>query len=188
MSNTPLAFNSLIQQIENGLQLNLKDEKLIHYFLPEFRKLLINSDWLDHEFRQPDPQYYQQYLLYKDPDDRFSIVSFVWGPAQSTPIHNHEVWGVVGVLQGSEISQRYQFENGLFQQTEHADKLNQGDIDYFTPTDGDVHKVSNAFNDQVSISIHIYGADIGKVKRFTFDQQGNKKQFISGYSNKEFKK
>ncbi len=181
------ALISVIKQIENGIDLNLKNEQLIHYFLPEFKKLLKTSDWLEPEFQQPDPKFYQQYLLYRDPQDQFSIVSFVWGPGQSTPIHNHEVWGVVGVLKGSEISQRFKFEHGKFQKTENADTLNRGDIDYFTPETGDVHQVSNAFHDQVSISIHIYGADIGKVERFTFDQNGHKKQFISGYSNQEFK-
>ncbi len=32
--------------------------------------------------------------------ERFCVVSFVWGPDQATPIHNHTVWGLVGVLRG----------------------------------------------------------------------------------------
>ena len=53
--------------------------------------LIAVDDWLPEAFAQPHPQYYQQYLLYADPLDRFSIVSFVWGPGQKTPIHNHTV-------------------------------------------------------------------------------------------------
>ena len=52
------------------------------------KKLLENliavDDWLPEEFTKPHPQYYQQYLLYADPLDRFSIVSFVWGPSLSS--------------------------------------------------------------------------------------------------------
>lgn len=48
-----------------------------------------------------------------------------------------------------------------------------------------MHQVSNALSDQVSISIHIYGADIGKVERYTFALDGTAKRFISGYSNQE---
>ncbi len=70
------------------------------------KKLLENlialDDWLPEEFTKPHPQYYQQYLLYADPLDRFSVVSFVWGPGQKTPIHNHTVWGMVGQLRGQE--------------------------------------------------------------------------------------
>ena len=34
------------------------------------------------EYTQPHPQFYQQYLLYCCPQERFSVVSFVWGPGQ----------------------------------------------------------------------------------------------------------
>ena len=40
---------------------------------------------------QPHPQYYQQHLLHCDPLERFSVVSFVWGPGQKTPVHDHTV-------------------------------------------------------------------------------------------------
>ena len=50
--------------------------------------LIAVDDWLPEEFCKVHPQYYQQYLLYADPLDRFSVVSFVWGPGQKTPLHN----------------------------------------------------------------------------------------------------
>jgi len=49
---------------------------------------------------------------------------------------------------------------------------------------GDIHRVVNAYDDRVSISIHAYGANIGKVRRHVFDPQtGAAKEFVSGYSN-----
>ena len=51
--------------------------------------LVAHDDWLPDECTQPHPQYYQQYLLYCDPFERFSVVSFVWGPGQKTPVHDH---------------------------------------------------------------------------------------------------
>ena len=72
-------------------------------------KVLIETDdWLPDAFAQPDPEYYQQYLLYCDPNERFSVVSFVWGPGQTTPVHNHTVWGVIGMLRGSETCKNYE--------------------------------------------------------------------------------
>jgi len=44
--------------------------------------LVSRDDWLPDECTQPHPQYYQQYLLHCDPLERFSVVSFVWGPGQ----------------------------------------------------------------------------------------------------------
>ena len=45
------------------------------------RELVAHDDWLPQQAALPDPQYYRQYLLYRDPAARFSVVSFVWGRA-----------------------------------------------------------------------------------------------------------
>jgi 3-mercaptopropionate dioxygenase len=68
------------------------------------RALVAVDDWLPPEFALPDSVQYRQYLLYCDPLERFSVVSFVWGPGQRTPVHDHTVWGLIGMLRGAEIS------------------------------------------------------------------------------------
>ena len=53
-----------------------------------------------------------------------------------------------------------------------------------SPTIGDVHRVRNAYGDRVSISIHVYGGNIGRIRRHVFDEAtGAVKEFVSGYSN-----
>lgn len=63
-------------------------------------QLVRHDDRLPDEFAAPDPARYRQYLLHDDGRERLSVVSFVWGPGQSTPIHDHTVWGLVGVHDG----------------------------------------------------------------------------------------
>lgn len=149
------------------------------------RALVAEDNWLDPAFAAPHPQYYQQYLLYADPDDRFSVVSFVWGPGQQTPIHDHTVWGVIGMLRGTERAQGYDIAgDGTPMPSGEEVTLHPGTVEFVSPTIGDVHKVRNALDDRVSISIHAYGADIGKVKRHVFPPEGGEpKEFVSGYSN-----
>ena len=65
--------------------------------------LVAHDDWLPAELSQPHPEHYQQYLLYADARENFSVVSFVWGPGQATPIHNHTVWGLIGMLRGQRL-------------------------------------------------------------------------------------
>ena len=44
--------------------------------------------------------------------------------------------------------------------------------------------VANAFADRVSVSVHVYGDNIGAVRRATFDPDtGAERPFISGYAN-----
>jgi predicted metal-dependent enzyme (double-stranded beta helix superfamily) len=146
-------------------------------------ELIADDDWLPGEFAQ-EGDTYRQYLLHCDPKQRFSVVSFVWGPGQTTPIHDHTVWGLIGMLRGAETGQRFTLgENGNLTAGKE-EKLEQGAIEVVSPTRGDVHKVSNALADRASISIHVYGANIGAVSRHVFDPlTGAPKEFISGYSN-----
>jgi hypothetical protein len=69
--------------------------------------LIAHDDWLPPSCATPDPDRYTQYLLHCDPLERFSVVSFVWGPGQRTPVHDHTVWGLVGMLRGAEAETRF---------------------------------------------------------------------------------
>lgn len=148
------------------------------------RALVERDDWLPAACAQPHPQYYQQYLLHADPAGRFSVVSFVWGPGQQTPIHDHMVWGVIGMLRGAELGQAYRHTPAGMVAEGPAERLDPGGVAAVSPTIGDIHRVSNAYDDRVSISIHVYGTDIGKQKRHVFDAAtGQAKEFVSGYAN-----
>jgi 3-mercaptopropionate dioxygenase len=147
-------------------------------------QLVRHDDWLPDEFAIPDPDRYQQFLLHADSRQRFSIVSFVWGPGQTTPIHDHRVWGLIGMLRGAEYSQGFaRSADGRLAKEGPAIRLEPGHVEALSPNRNDIHQVSNAFADQVSISIHVYGANIGAVKRAVYHPDGSEKLFISGYSN-----
>ncbi len=147
-------------------------------------QLVSFDDWLPDEYAQPSPERYQQFLLHADSRQRFSVVSFVWGPGQQTPIHDHRVWGLIGMLRGAEDSQNYKrTDSGALVPDGAPVRLLPGDVEPLSPRIGDIHQVSNAFADQVSISIHVYGANIGAVHRAVYQPDGSEKLFISGYSN-----
>ena len=147
--------------------------------------LIANDDWLPDEFAAPAPDRYRQYLLHCDPLERFSVVSFVWGPGHTTPIHDHTVWGLVGLMRGAEKCEEYQRmgdQQPMKKTGEHL--IKPGGIDRVSPTVGDIHVVSNALADRPSVSIHVYGANIGAVHRHIYDgETGAIKPFVSGYAN-----
>ena len=147
-------------------------------------ELVRTDDWLPTAFALASPSRYQQYLLHCDPLQRFSVVSFVWDKGQETPIHNHTVWGLIGVLRGAEVSTRYATQDTPMPLQEGStERLEAGEIDTVSPTIGDIHRVANAYTDRVSISIHVYGANIGAVRRATFSRQdGSTRDFISEYA------
>jgi predicted metal-dependent enzyme (double-stranded beta helix superfamily) len=145
--------------------------------------LVADDAWLPAFCAEPDARTYRQYLLHCDPLERFSVASFVWGPGQRTPIHDHTVWGLIGVLRGAEVETRFDRVGGRMRPA-GTSRFEAGHVCRLSPDDGDVHEVSNGFADQVSVSVHAYGGNIGKVRRHVFEAEtGAMRDFISGYSN-----
>jgi predicted metal-dependent enzyme (double-stranded beta helix superfamily) len=151
---------------------------------PLLAGLVADDTWLPDECARPDAQHYRQYLLHCDPLERFSVVSFVWGPGQKTPIHDHTVWGLVGMMRGAERCRRYErAADGAIRAVGGEQVLRPGEVEAVSPTVGDIHTVANALDDKPSVSIHVYGANIGAVRRHVFDAAtGAAKDFVSGYS------
>lgn len=147
-------------------------------------RLVARDDWLPDAYALPHADRYQQYLLHCDSRERFSVVSFVWGPGQATPIHDHRVWGLVGVLRGAERVQRYRREEtGAIVPTGAEQLLEAGRVEAVGPEIGDLHRVANGRDDGPSVSIHVYGGNIGAVERATYAEDGTANRFISGYAN-----
>lgn len=184
--NLPDALARFVDATSEILQQDADEAIFLPRISEAMQSLVAEDDWLAPSLAKPHPDFYQQYLLYCDPAERFSVVSFVWGPGQTTPVHDHTVWGVIGVLRGAELCENYSpTPVGAPMQGEGEQRLEAGQVACVSPHLGDVHRVSNAFDDRVSISIHAYGANIGKVSRHVFDEMdGAPKTFISGYANK----
>ena len=182
MSNLKLL--EFVQGITTLLETNPNEDLILTLGQKLLAELVATDDWLPDQFAQPHSQHYQQYLLYADPLDRLSIVSFVWGPGQKTPVHDHLTWGLVGALRGRERATSYEKQaDGSYRATGSAVLL-PGQTTAVSPTIGDVHEVANDLADQPSISIHVYGANIGRVNRHVFDPAtGAEKSFVSGYAN-----
>jgi predicted metal-dependent enzyme (double-stranded beta helix superfamily) len=148
--------------------------------------LLADDRWLPEDCAVLRPDRYAQYLLHADPLERFSVVSFVWGPGHRTPVHDHTVWGLVGMLRGAERCDEFQLESPDTPpwDTGRSHVMQPGDIEAVSPTVGDWHRVSSARTDGASISIHVYGANIGAVRRHRLDDAGRVIEFVSGYDSR----
>lgn len=186
MNADPQRFKHFIDQFTALVAEAGDDEpRLLAAGRPLLQALVQHDDWLPEDCARPDAQYYQQYLLHADPADRFSVVSFVWGPGQKTPVHNHTVWALIGMMRGAERGERFALAApGQPMVAQGVDVLQPGDVDMVSPRLGDIHRVSNVYDDRVSISVHVYGGNIGRISRHVFDPlTGATKSFVSGYSN-----
>jgi len=182
--DTPRALQQFVDAMDALLGEGADEPRVLAGCREAMKRLVAKDDWLPEAMARPHPKYYQQYLLHCDPRERFCVVSFVWGPGQQTPVHDHTVWGVIGMLRGGETCARYRNDSGRIVAAGEPARLRPGEVDAVSPAIGDIHRVANAYDDRVSISIHAYGANIGKVRRHVFDvETGAVKEFVSGYAN-----
>jgi predicted metal-dependent enzyme (double-stranded beta helix superfamily) len=119
-------------------------------------------------------------------DEAWSVVSFVWPGGATTPVHDHDTWGVIGVYQGQEHETRYNVvEGSIAAGRVHLVEtvtaiVYPGEVGWIVPPD-DLHRVSNNSH-ELAVSVHVYGTNIGKQKRHVIDlTTGEVRDFVSGY-------
>lgn len=128
------------------------------------RDVLRTRDWLPKRLQETDPTSYRPHLAYVADDGAFSIVSMAWLPGQTTPIHDHIAWCVVGVYRGQEVSTGYELheEDGERFLVRTRDQLMlPGDTAALVPPDEDIHRVT-CLGRTASVSLHVYGADVAR--------------------------
>lgn len=189
-----MSENKIFNQLETDISVILarhQDHRaIIDQVRPHLQELLTNEHLLPADLQVPLSNKYAQYLLYKPENESFSVNAFIWGAGQVAPVHDHLVWGLVGVYRGSVVEKRYRRED-LGESAEPRYTIRevseitatQGDISFVYPPDYDIHGVANPFA-EVAITIHIYGTDIGKQPRHIHDvASGNARDVITKHDN-----
>lgn len=144
------------------------------------QELLKHKNIIPPAMMQPDEHRYVMYPVYVAPDESFSIASAVWGVNQTTPIHDHGTWGVIGIVQGIEHELSYQpNEVGKPMILLEEKLIHEGEVVICCTSDQDTHKVSCA-SEIPCVGLHVYGGNIGKIERRTYDPDTSQvKTFIS---------
>ena len=159
---TGAAFGAFVRDIHGLHAARWNEEQLASRVALALQRLNDDGAWLPAWARLPVERGYAQHLLYVSPRKDFSVVSLVWKPGQTTCIHNHVAWCVVGVYEGTEIETRYALRRSaesayLIETARVASR--HGGVVALLPNGDDIHRVSNG-GDELAISIHVYGADI----------------------------
>jgi 3-mercaptopropionate dioxygenase len=164
--------------IESQTLLNLK---------PHLEKLIGPNNEIPREAFTPRKDRFAMNLLHMPEDEAFSIIGGVWHPGQSTPIHDHLTWALIGVYEGEE-------REGLFRRTDDGSNPKIARVEMVSERinkkghvtvlgHSGIHRVDNV-SLKPALSIHIYGRDIGNAERHSYDPvTGEIGKFVSGYCN-----
>jgi 3-mercaptopropionate dioxygenase len=123
----------------------------------QLRANLPGPEILTPEQRLGEPDRVAGHLLHAEADGAFSILGLVWRPGQTTRIHDHITWCVVGVLSGIEHEELFDEALNPVGTRDNS----PGEVSGFAPP-GDIHRIRNV-GDEIAISVHIYGTDVTRV-------------------------
>jgi predicted metal-dependent enzyme (double-stranded beta helix superfamily) len=176
----PYQLSDFLRQSEEIVRSSPDESKILRNVRPLMSKLLQNPSIPDRVFR-PRTDRFANNLIYMPRDRAFSVTGAVWLPGQTTPIHDHLTWAIVGIYRGEE-------REAIFRRTDDgrlikaSERVNE--VGHITTLGrAGIHRIDNPSN-KPSLSIHMYGLDIGGKERHSYDPaSGEISKFVSGYCN-----
>src|SRR5262247_4182262 len=139
---------------------------------PLLTKLVQRPDCVEPKFKKRGVTEYGRYMLHRAP--RFNVSSVVWGPGDNAKAHNHDTWGLVGVIENEIQETRFRRkDNGS--NAEYAElevsavlKNKAGMVSCLVAPGDDIHEMNNV-TDCDTVEIHVYGKDLTDMPRLRFD-------------------
>jgi predicted metal-dependent enzyme (double-stranded beta helix superfamily) len=175
------SLTDFIQDLDRITRSESSQDAILAAAKPLLAKLVQQPDGIEAKNRKRGATAYGRYMLHRAP--LFNISSVVWGPGDNAKAHNHDTWGMVGVVENEIQETRFRRKDtGL--QAGYADLeitavLNNkaGMVSCLSAPNDDIHEMNNV-TDRDTVEIHVYGKDLTDMPRLRFD--------ISGKSVKTF--
>src|SRR5947208_16631307 len=163
------------------------ESEVLRQVKPLLEKLIRSASSVPVQAFTPRGDRFAMNLIHMPKDEMFSIIGGVWHPGQTTPIHDHLTWALIGVYDGEE-------REALFRRTDDGSNPKVAKIERVSEkinTKGHVtvlghrgiHRVDN-ISGKPTTSIHVYGRDIGRAERHSYDPvTGEISRFVYGFCN-----
>jgi predicted metal-dependent enzyme (double-stranded beta helix superfamily) len=180
---TTYSLKNFIDDLERITRTENSQEKIVNAAKPLLAKLVQQPNCIEARCRKRGATAYGRYMLHRAP--LFNISSVVWGPGDNAKAHNHDTWGMVGVVENEIQETRFRRkDNGS--NPEYVDlevsavlKNQAGMVSCLIAPDDDIHEMHNV-TDRDTVEIHVYGKDLTDMPRLRFDvATKTKKTFAS---------
>lgn len=187
MHTEQYSVKQFARDVDASVRRYSSESKILRSIKPLLEKLILTPGSVPNEAFSPRKDRFAMNLIHMPRDEIFSMIGGVWHPGQSTPIHDHLTWALIGVYDGEE-------REALFRRTDDgsnpkiakiekvSEKINaKGHVTVLGHRG--IHRVDNISGKQTT-SIHVYGRDIGHAERHSYDPiTGEINRFVSGYCN-----
>jgi len=147
---------------------------------PLLGELVKQPDAIPPQYRRSPDGQRGRYMLHRAP--QFNVTAVIWRPGDKAGAHNHETWGVIGVVDNEIEETRYRVtETGGERarlETVSVKRYGRGAVSRLVPGD-EVHAMHNP-TERDTLEIHVYGRDLAGLKRRTWSDDGAEKPLVSG--------
>ncbi|HEX2931047.1 MAG TPA: cysteine dioxygenase family protein [Candidatus Binatia bacterium] len=169
---TTYTLHDFIQDLDRITRDESAAEKIVAQAKPLLAKLVRQPDCIPANYKKRGASAYGRYMLHRAP--RFNVSAVVWGPGDNAKAHNHDTWGLVGVIENEIQETRFRRkDNGS--QAQYADlevsavlKNKAGMVSCLVAPNDDIHEMNNV-TDRDTVEIHVYGKDLTDMPRLRFD-------------------
>ena len=91
------SLQNFIEDLDRITRAETAQESIVAKAKPLLAKLIEQPDCLDEKYTRRGSTAYGRYMLHRAP--LFNVSSVVWGPGDNAKAHNHDTWGLVGVIE-----------------------------------------------------------------------------------------
>jgi predicted metal-dependent enzyme (double-stranded beta helix superfamily) len=139
---------------------------------PLLGRLVKNPDAVPAAFRGRAPDGGRgRFMLHRAA--RFNVTSVVWRPGDRAGAHNHETWGVIGVVDDEIEETRYRVSPGAggrdTLEVQSVTRYGPGAVSCLVPPADEVHAMFNP-TARDTLEIHVYGKDLHGLPRKTWSE------------------
>ena len=184
---TRYSLEDFVQDMQ-GLVASQPDQaKLFDRGSTYLERLINNPDALPEEFRRPSGNgrraNHGSYALHRS--DGLFVSAVVWGPGDRVGPHDHQTWGMIGVMGNAIEETRFrrvddgEREGYARLERDRTTLVKPGDISLLVPDVDEIHSMLNE-SDRATYEIHVYGKDLVGLNRCAYNlETGQIKYFAS---------
>ncbi|HXG53070.1 MAG TPA: cysteine dioxygenase family protein [candidate division Zixibacteria bacterium] len=171
----PYSLEQFITDLNRITGAETAPARIVAQARPLLERLVRTPSCIDARFTRRGATAYGRYMLHRAP--RFNVTAVVWGPGDNAKAHNHETWGLVGVIENEIQETRFRRTDdgsrpGYAELEVTAVLRNEaGMVSCLLPPDDDIHEMNNVTR-RNTVEIHVYGKDLTDLPRLRFDVDG----------------